>query len=62
LRKYYPNDAGINTKNKAIYIALLLDLRIKRAGLELTGITSSQATDIKTKLNIEYTRLVIFLV
>jgi hypothetical protein len=42
----------INTKNKAIYIALLLDPRIKRAGLELTGITSGQATDIKTKLDI----------
>jgi hypothetical protein len=60
LRKYYPNNAGINTKNKAIYIVLLLDPRIKRAGLELTEITSSQAIDIKTKLDIEYTRLINF--
>jgi hypothetical protein len=61
LRKYYPNNTGINTKNKAIYIVLLLDPRIKRAGLELTGITSSRATDIKTKLDIEYIRLIDFL-
>jgi hypothetical protein len=54
LRKYYPKNAGLNKNNKAIYIVLLLDLRVKRDGLESTGINHRQAMDIYNKFYIEY--------
>jgi hypothetical protein len=62
LRKYYPRNAGINKKNKAIYMVLLLDPRIKQEGLEGIGISHRQAVDTYNKLYEEYTRLVYFLI
>ncbi|CZT10958.1 uncharacterized protein RAG0_15273 [Rhynchosporium agropyri] len=38
LRKYYPKQ-GINLNNRALYLSLILDPRIKRDGLELIGLT-----------------------
>jgi hypothetical protein len=62
LRKYYPRNIVINEKNKSIYIALLLDPRIKRDGLESIGIPRTQAIDIYNKLKIDYNQLVYFLI
>ena len=53
LRKYFPKQ-GISSNNKALYLSLLLDPRIKREGLEAIGLTRGQATDIYNRLYEEY--------
>ncbi len=55
LRKYFPKQ-GISTNNKALYLALLLDPRIKRDGLETIGLTRGQVTDIYNRLYEDYQR------
>lgn len=53
LRKYYPK-TGIDNKNKALYLALILDPRIKEGGLSQLGLSNGTIIDIKTKLKEEY--------
>ncbi|TVY31254.1 hypothetical protein LOCC1_G008683, partial [Lachnellula occidentalis] len=48
----------INNSNKAIYLALILDPRIKKAGLEGIRFTSRISSDIKTLLKADYTKRV----
>ncbi|TVY31259.1 hypothetical protein LOCC1_G008680 [Lachnellula occidentalis] len=56
LRKYYPKYGIINDSNKAIYLALILDPRIKKAGLEGIRFTSGVSLDIETLLKADYTK------
>ncbi|TVY31256.1 hypothetical protein LOCC1_G008433, partial [Lachnellula occidentalis] len=56
LRKYYPKYSIINDSNKAIYLALILDPRIKKAGLEGIRFTSRVLSDIETLLKADYTK------
>ncbi|CZS97989.1 uncharacterized protein RAG0_06877 [Rhynchosporium agropyri] len=53
LRKYYPI-SGITEYNKALYISLILDPRIKIDGLSLLGLSNGIISDIKRKLREEY--------
>ncbi|TVY31248.1 hypothetical protein LOCC1_G008760, partial [Lachnellula occidentalis] len=46
----------INDSNKAIYLALILNPRIKKAGLEGIGFTSRVSSDIETLLKADYTK------
>ena len=41
-------------KNKALYLALILDPRIKKEGLEILGLTQGQAIDIYNKLYLDF--------
>jgi hypothetical protein len=54
LRKYYPKTRFLNIKNKALYLLLIFDPRIKIEGLSLIGLTSGLSIDIKNKLKEEY--------
>ena len=58
LRKYYPKNQWIssNNRNKALYISLVLDPRIKEEGLYNLDLTSGQISDIIELLKEEYTR------
>jgi hypothetical protein len=54
LRKYYPKTGALNNKSKALYLALILDPRIKKEGLIGIGLTSGMATDIYNRLYTDY--------
>jgi hypothetical protein len=54
LRKYYPKQGNLNNKSKALYLALILDPRIKREGLKNIGLTSGLITDIYNRLYTDY--------
>ena len=54
LRKYYPKLGNLNNKNKALYLALILDPRIKEEGLDNIGLSSGIKSDIHTKLLKDY--------
>ena len=54
LRKYYPIVGPIRSKNKALYISLILDPRIKTKGLSTLDLSTGQISDIKTILKSEY--------
>ena len=54
LRKYYPKTGSINNRNKALYIALILDPRIKLVGLSNMGFSTSIISDIKTRFKEVY--------
>ncbi|CZT13965.1 uncharacterized protein RAG0_17661 [Rhynchosporium agropyri] len=53
VRKYYPKEGFIGdiTRNRALYIALVLDPRIKREGLSNIGLSSGLESDIYTQLH-----------
>ncbi|TVY43671.1 hypothetical protein LOCC1_G008414, partial [Lachnellula occidentalis] len=46
----------INNSNKAIYLALILNPRIKKAGSEGIRFTSEVSSDIETLLKADYTK------
>ena len=54
LRKYYPKTRSINNKNKALYIALVLDPRIKLVSLSNIGFSTSIISDIETRFKEVY--------
>jgi hypothetical protein len=54
LRKYYLKLSVLNNKNKALYLALTLNPRIKRKGLATIGLSSGIETDIYNRLRIDY--------
>ncbi|CZT07964.1 uncharacterized protein RAG0_13219 [Rhynchosporium agropyri] len=53
LRKYYPK-TSITENNKALYISLILDPRIKIDRLSLVGLSNGLISDIKRKFQEEY--------
>ncbi|KAH7309951.1 hypothetical protein BKA65DRAFT_485174 [Rhexocercosporidium sp. MPI-PUGE-AT-0058] len=53
LRKYYLKQ-GINLNNKALYLSLILDPRIKKDGLKLISLSRSQSIDIYNRLKEVY--------
>ena len=53
LQKYFPK-TGINQSNKALYLSLILDPRIKKDGLEAIGLTYGQTIDIYNRLVTDY--------
>jgi hypothetical protein len=55
LRKYYPKTSVLNNKRKALYLALILDLRIKKEKLTNIRLTSGIVTDIYNRLRTNYT-------
>jgi hypothetical protein len=54
LRKYYPKTSVLENRNKALYLALILDPRIKREGLINIGLTSGLKSDIYNRLKTDY--------
>jgi hypothetical protein len=54
LRKYYPKTGVLDNKNKALYLSLILDPRIKREGLTSIGLSSGIEADIYNRLQIDY--------
>ncbi|TVY31247.1 hypothetical protein LCER1_G009276, partial [Lachnellula cervina] len=54
LCKYYPKATAISNSNKAIFLALILDPRIRKDGLENIGFSSRVVTDIKTHLKADF--------
>ncbi|KAH7310351.1 hypothetical protein BKA65DRAFT_485028 [Rhexocercosporidium sp. MPI-PUGE-AT-0058] len=54
LRKYYPKTGNINENNKSLYLALILDPRIKQEGLEVIGLSRNQAFEIYNRLKEVY--------
>ncbi|PVH69969.1 hypothetical protein DL98DRAFT_541215, partial [Cadophora sp. DSE1049] len=54
LRKYYPKTGNTSEKNKSLYLALILDPRIKQEGLEVIGLSRNQAFDIYHRLEEVY--------
>ncbi|KAH7317580.1 hypothetical protein BKA65DRAFT_483062 [Rhexocercosporidium sp. MPI-PUGE-AT-0058] len=54
LRKYYPKTGNINENNKSLYLALILDPRIKQEGLEVISLSRNQAFEIYNKLKEVY--------
>jgi hypothetical protein len=46
LRKYYPKTGALVNKSKALYLALILNLRIKREELEVISLSSGLISDI----------------
>ncbi|CZT13621.1 uncharacterized protein RCO7_11027 [Rhynchosporium graminicola] len=56
LQKYYPK-TGITEANKALYISLVFDPRIKLDGLSLLGLSNRIISDIKRKIQAEYNSL-----
>jgi hypothetical protein len=53
LRKYFPKQ-GISQNNKALYLALILDPRIKREGLEAIGLTRGESIDMYNRLYTDF--------
>ena len=58
LRKYYPKTGVLENKSKALYLALILDPRIKREGLTGIGLASGIESDIYNRLKTDYNRYV----
>jgi hypothetical protein len=58
LRKYYLKTSVLENKSKALYLALILDPRIKREGLTRIGLTSGIESDIYNRLKTDYNRYV----
>ena len=54
LRKYYLKTRSINNKNKALYIALVLDPKIKLISLSNISFSTSIISDIKTRFKEVY--------
>jgi len=54
LRKYYLKTSLLNNKSKALYLALILDPRIKRDGLIGISLTSGIASNIYNRLETDY--------
>jgi hypothetical protein len=54
LRKYYPKTSILNNKSKALYLALILDPRIKKDSLIGISLTSGIASDIYNRLETDY--------
>jgi hypothetical protein len=54
LRKYYLKLNILNNKNKVLYLALILNPRIKRKGLATIGFNSGIETNIYNRLRIDY--------
>ena len=44
----------MDNKNKALYLAFILDPRIKRAGLAGIGLASGMVSDIYNRLKTDY--------
>jgi hypothetical protein len=54
LRKYYPKTGVLVNRSKALYLALILDPRIKREGLKAIGLSSGLISDIYDRLYMDY--------
>ena len=53
LQKYFPK-TGISKTNKALYLSLILDPRIKREGLTTIGLIDGQASNIYNRLYTDF--------
>ena len=53
--KNYLKIGGLDNKSKALYLALILDLRIRKEGLYSISLTSDIITNIYNKLQTDYT-------
>jgi len=54
LRKYYPKTRALNNKSKALYLALILDPRIKKEGLIGISLSSGIIINIYNRLYTNY--------
>jgi hypothetical protein len=54
LCKYYPKIGILDNKSKALYLALILNPRIKRIELAGIGLDSSIVSDIYNRLKTDY--------
>ena len=54
LKKYYLKQGNLNNKSKALYLALILDPRIKREGLSNIGLSSGLVNNIYNRLYTNY--------
>ena len=48
-------NTSINNKNKALFLSLILDPRIKQEGLEAIGLSRAQVFDIYQRLEVDFT-------
>ena len=54
LRKYYPKTGILDNKSKALYLALILNPRIKQEGLSSISLSSGMSSDIYNRLKTDY--------
>ena len=54
LRKYYPKQGNLNNKSKALYLALILNPRIKKEGLSNISLFFNIIKNIYNRLYINY--------
>ncbi|CZR70301.1 uncharacterized protein PAC_20205 [Phialocephala subalpina] len=54
LRSYIPNKGNIQESNKSLYMALILDPRIRRSRLQAAGLSRGQEADTYNKLYADY--------
>ena len=54
LRSYIPNKGNVQESNKSLYMALILDPRIRRSRLQAAGLSRGQEADTYNKLYADY--------
>ena len=54
LRSYIPNKGNVQESNKFLYIALILDPRIRRNKLQAAGLSKGQEANTYNKLYTDY--------
>jgi hypothetical protein len=54
LRKYYPKISVLDNRSKALYLALIINPRIKQEGLTSINLSSGISSDIYNRLKTNY--------
>ena len=54
LRKYYPKSGALENKTKSLYMALVLDPRLKEEGLKSMGLSTGFISDIMARLKTDF--------